>query len=279
MASCLQNVYALGSGSHRLYDCADVSRSALIGSARRIGLFSGHVSPPSSLPSSPPGSPSSSQSGGASKSHWGEDARDRAGDIETRWHTWRKKEELKRLAWSIFEYDCSFSTLSNRRGAITLNDISTRMPCAEALWEAPTAQAWNALLESGVFPLSAEKGSEFYPTLRDVISGKMSPEALTSWGRRLCAQAMGRILWDFKELEESVLSSPGDPNSGNGGGLGLPMLSPGLKPAKETLLRSLMVICDGVRERQMEGGRRDGEVDGDRAHMMFVLLLFFFPLI
>jgi hypothetical protein len=81
---------------------------------------------------------------------------------------------------------------------------------------------------------------------------------------------MGRILWDFKELEESVLSGGGSAGVGNGGGLGLPMLSPGLKPAKETLLRSLMVICDGVRERQMDCAWKEGEVDGDRAHMMFV---------
>ncbi|PUU78567.1 fungal-specific transcription factor domain-domain-containing protein [Tuber borchii] len=264
MASCLQSVYALGSGSHRLYDCADVSRSALIGSARRIGLFSGRVSPPSSSPGSAPGSPNP-------KTTRDEDNCNEKEAIEVRWRRWYVKEKLRRLAWSIFEYDCSFSTLSNRRGAITLNDISTRMPCAEALWQAPTAQAWGALLESGVLPPGAEKGTPFYPTLRDVISGKMSPENLTSWGRRLCAQAIGRILWDFKELEESVLSESS--SAGNDGGLGLPMLSPGLKPAKEKLLKSLMVICEGVRERQMEAGWRDGEVDGDRAHMTLALLI------
>ncbi|KAG0134894.1 hypothetical protein HOY82DRAFT_480860 [Tuber indicum] len=263
MASCLQSVYALGSGSHRLYDCADVSRSALIGSARQIGLFSGRVSPPSSSPGSTRGSPNP-------RTTRDEDSHSEE-EIEVRWRRWYVKEKLRRLAWSIFEYDCSFSTLSNRRGAINLNDISTRMPCAEALWQAPTAQAWGAILESGVLPPGAEKGTPFYPTLRDVISGKMSPENLTSWGRRLCAQAIGRILWDFKELEESVLSESS--SVGNDGGLGLPMLSPGLKPAKEKLLKSLMVICEGVRERQMDAGWKDGEVDGDRAHMALALLI------
>lgn len=251
-----------------------MSRSFLIGNARRIGLFSGTVSPPTSSPPSAPSSPGplgSSQHGKPTI----EDSlfsRDSSEKLEARWSSWRKQEELKRLAWSIFEYDCSFSTLSNRRGAITLNDISTRMPCAEALWEAPTAQAWASLLDSGAFTQSSftDKGTRFYPTLRDVISEKISPETLTSWGKRLCAQAMGRILWDFKELEESVLSVGGSSNTSGltGGGLGLPMLSPGLKPAKETLLRSLKTLCNGIRERQMEGGGREGEVDGDRVHMM-----------
>lgn len=143
------------------------------------------------------------------------------------------------------------------------------MPCAEALWEAPNAQAWASLLESGTFVLSpyADKGAPFYPTLRDVISEKIPPESLTSWGKRLCAQAMGRVLWDFKELEESVLSVGGSSSNG-GGGLGLPMLSPGLKPAKETLLKSLMSLCECIRERQLEGGVRDSEVEGDRVHTM-----------
>lgn len=269
-ALCLQSVYALGSGSHRLYDSADVSRSFLIGNARRIGLFSGTITPSSSPPSSVPNSP------GPPKSDLTEDifpSRESNEKLEARWNTWRKQEELKRLAWSIFEYDCSFSTLSNRRGAITLNDISTRMPCGEALWEAPNSQAWASLLESSMFTLSpcSDKGAPFYPTLRDVISEKIPPESLTSWGKRLCAQAMGRILWDFKELEESVLNVGGSSSNsslGSGGGLGLPMLSPGLKPAKETLLKSLMSLCECIRAREMEGGARDGEVEGDRVHMM-----------
>lgn len=274
-ALCLQSIYSLGSGSHRLYDSADVSRSFLIGNARRIGLFSGTVTPPCSSPSSAPNSPGPNS--GLRGKPTSEDIffsrSDSSEKVEVRWSAWRRQEELKRLAWSIFEYDCSFSTLSNRRGAITLNDISTRMPCAEALWEAPNAQAWASLLESGSFTLlpCADKGTPFYPTLRDVISEKISPESLTSWGKRLCAQAMGRILWDFKELEESVLSVGGSSSSGglgSGGGLGLPMLSPGLKPAKETLLKSLMNLCEGIREKQMEGGGREGEVEGDRIHMM-----------
>lgn len=265
-------MYSLGSGSHRLYDSADVSRSFLIGNARRIGLFSGTVSPPSSSPPSAPNSPGSSNSDLRGKST--EDTplqRDTNEKLEARWNAWRKQEELKRLAWSIFEYDCSFSTLSNRRGAITLNDISTRMPCAEALWEAPNAQAWASLLELRTFTQTpyADKGTLFYPTLRDVISEKVSPETLTSWGKRLCAQAMGRILWDFKELEESVLSVGGTSTGlASGGGLGLPMLSPGLKPAKETLLKSLMGLCECIQEKQMDGGPREGEVEGDKVHMM-----------
>ncbi|KAI5843830.1 fungal-specific transcription factor domain-containing protein [Morchella snyderi] len=267
-ALCLQSVYALGSGSHRLYDSADVSRSFLIGNARRIGLFSGTLSPPASSPSSAPNSP------GRPRVEDMPLSRDTNDQLEARWNTWRKQEELRRLAWSIFEYDCSFSTLSNRRGAITLNDISTRMPCSEALWEAPNAQAWAALLEPKHTTQSpcVERGTLLFPTLRDVVSEKVSPDTLTSWGKRLCAQALGRILWDFKEIEESVLSVGGTSTT-NGGGLGLPMFGPGLKPAKDILLKSLMTLCGSIQKKQMDGGMRDGEVDGDRVHMILACLI------
>jgi len=259
---CLQNLYAMGSGSTSLYDAADVSRSVIIGNARRIGLFSGTINstPTSSSPSSTPGSPALRSSNGrftpntehnqaqAEHSH----AQDRlnASSLEARWREWREKEGMKRLAWGIFEYDSSFSTLSNRRGAITISDIAIGIPCSELLWEAPTATAWEALLahEPDVRKLL------FYRTLKGILSGEFDANILTSWGKRLCAQAMGRIMWDFKELEESVLSVS-------------PIGSAYFKPQKEILLQCMMRVCESSTPRA-------GEAEGDRYHWMLVSLLF-----
>lgn len=240
-ALCLQNLYAMGSGSHSLYDAADVSRSILIGNARRIGLFSGNPTPAQSSPPSPrPAaghmSPPDSDPG-----------------LEHRWQYWKQQEGFKRLAWGIFEYDSSFSTLSNRRGAITLSDICTRMPCSEALWEAPTAAAWRALFVSNPTPsLNPDleiRGFPFYPTLKDIMSGRQDARTITSWGKRICAQAMGRIMWDVKELEESVLAVAPAPG--------------GFAPQKDKLLRSLALVRDSARTKA-------GDVDGDAMHLTYV---------
>ncbi|KAL7269183.1 hypothetical protein RUND412_008163 [Rhizina undulata] len=275
-ALCLQNVYALGSGSHRLYDYADVSRSFLIGNARRTGLFCGTSSPPPSSSPSAPGSPTISNTNQRYCPFTCEELFFQASpeEVEAQWAQWRKKEEFKRLAWAIFEYDCSFSTLSNRRGAITLNDISTRMPCSEALWEAPNAQAWKSIVASEYSSMSIPskalvlKGLPFYPTLKDLIAGKVQAETLNSWGKRLCAGAIGRILWDFKELEESVLSVGGTDPIGDENGLGLPMLSPGFKPAKEKLLKTLMGITECIKEQHWE--KKSGR-DSELGHVHLML--------
>lgn len=248
---CLQNLYAMGSGSTSLYDAADVSRSVIIGNARRIGLFSGTINstPTSSSPSSTPGSPTIRPSNGRfTPNNERTQAQDRlnASSLEARWREWREKEGMKRLAWGIFEYDSSFSTLSNRRGAITISDITIGIPCSELLWEAPTATAWEALLahEPDVRKLL------FYRTLKGIISGEFDAKILTSWGKRLCAQAMGRIMWDFKELEESVLSVS-------------PIGAAYFKPHKEILLQCMMRVCESSTPRA-------GEAEGDRYHWMFV---------
>ena len=60
-------------------------------------------------------------------------------------------------------------------------------------------------------------------------------------------------MWDFKELEESVLSVSATANTS-------------FKPAKETLLSALMRVCDG-------STHRPGEVDNDQYHWVLVRLI------
>ncbi|KAK9248538.1 fungal-specific transcription factor domain-containing protein [Lipomyces tetrasporus] len=211
MAFLLQNIHALGSGDKRLYEEADASRSYLVSNARSMGLFS---PPPKETVFSVRGDESDEE-------------------LEKLWHAWRDEEMGKRLAWSVFEYDSSISTLSSRRGCMALNDLCNDMPCDERLWEAPTAREWAAY----AFPAGQKnlaRGLPFYPTLRDLIAGAISPDVVPNWGKRLCAQAMGRILWDFRELEDSALSRI------------LPVPPTDYSQSKETLLRALMYLHDSM---------------------------------
>ncbi|KAK9390552.1 fungal-specific transcription factor domain-containing protein [Lipomyces mesembrius] len=211
MAFLLQNIHALGSGDKRLYEEADASRSYLVSNARSMGLFS---PPPKETVFSVRGDESDE-------------------DLERLWHAWRDEEMGKRLAWSVFEYDSSISTLSSRRGCMALNDLCNDMPCDERLWEAPTAREWAAY---AFLPAqnTLARGLPFYPTLRDLIAGAISPDVVPNWGKRLCAQAIGRILWDFRELEDSALSRI------------LPVPPTDYSQSKETLLRALIYLRDSM---------------------------------
>ncbi|RPB25211.1 hypothetical protein L211DRAFT_783418 [Terfezia boudieri ATCC MYA-4762] len=245
-AFCLQHAYALGSGHQALYDAADSTRSFLVANARRCGLFSDTTSPctrPPSVPSSPRGNTidieeSPYRRGSLATLCSGEQ------QLNARWLAWVEQEKRKRVVWAIFSYDSSFSTLSNRRGDISLNDIKSRLPCEEKMWEAPTAEAWAAMLPTPTAHNAslAYRGMPFFPTLHDVIARKLDPKEIPSWGKELCAWALGRMLWDFKEMEQTAQGCGVNGVSG----LGLPVLTEGLKQTKETALAALTALGEAA---------------------------------
>ena len=145
------------------------------------------------------------------------------------WRRWRHEERCIRLAWSVFEYDCSLCTLTNRRGAVDLHELPTRLPCPEAIWDAPSAQAWNALIPSQGF------GAQGHPlplVLRGLVSQSLLPSDLPAWSKRLCAQIIGRLLWDLKRIELASISEY----------LGLPSLKMLHQPTYTVLLDRLITI-------------------------------------
>ena len=122
----------------------------------------------------------------------------RATDIYGEWISWAERERENRIAWASFEYDCSLCTLTNRRGAVDLSELPPRLPCSETLWEASSAHAWAALRSRA--PMKAQ-GAQLSTVIRAATSGKPLDEHVSTWGRRLCGQIIGRLLWDLKQLE------------------------------------------------------------------------------
>lgn len=122
-----------------------------------------------------------------------------ASEINADWLRWRDQEQEKRVTWASFEYDCSLSTLTGCRGAVDLAELPRTLPCIEDLWRAPSAQEWRSMALT--LPSSAF-GIPVAPILESVMSGADVPSSgLSSWGKRLCCQVIGRLLWDLKQLE------------------------------------------------------------------------------
>ncbi|KAE8550032.1 hypothetical protein EYB25_008563 [Talaromyces marneffei] len=121
-------------------------------------------------------------------------------DVHAEWIQWIDREREKRVTWASFEYDCSRAALTGRRGAVDLGEFPLRFPCAEALWEAPSAQAWRSL------SLHSYSGISVATALERVMAGRLLPNGLSSWGKRLCSQIIGRLLSDIKQLEVAYLS-------------------------------------------------------------------------
>ena len=185
-ACCLHQIYSLGSGNRSLYQSADRSRGALIGGLRGASILCARL-----------------QIEDDGSDH-NQANRERSTSEQKEWLAWRDQEQAKRLAWSAFEYDCSLCTLTNRRGAVGMGELPDHLPCTEPLWEAPSAGAWRALLnQSSVYA----RGFPSATLMRRLMSGYPPPADMPPWGKRLCAQVIGCVLWDLKQMEVSWMSS------------------------------------------------------------------------
>ncbi|KIW16077.1 hypothetical protein PV08_06128 [Exophiala spinifera] len=213
IACCLHQIYSLGSGNRRLYQNADCNRGTLVGCLRGMGILKSRVSTEVE----------------------NEDTRDvlTVDNATIEWLRWKDQEEEKRIAWSVFEYDCSLCTLTSRRGAIDLPELPSHLPCAEPLWDAPSAQAWSALYSRLSF---TARGAPTSRILRNLLAGKALPTDLPAWSKRLCGQYIGRLLWDLKQLDIMATNEY----------LKLPSMSAAQQHTKSTLLHGLNTICESM---------------------------------
>lgn len=153
--------------------------------------------------------------------------------LEQAWNRWRDVEIERRVAWSVFEFDCTLSTLTSKRGAFSISELPTKVPCAESLWDAPSANAWASVVS---FSASPPDGIPFYPLLRSIIARKTVSDSVPAWARRLCVLVICRLLWDLRELEDA--SSPDV--------VGLSSLADSHKATRENLLASLTALSDSL---------------------------------
>lgn len=215
-ASCLHQIYALGSGNRRLYELADASRGLLVTGLRELGVLS---------------------SDREQNDHQKEDLQGLKQmdlhDLENSWSRWRDSELERRVAWSVFEFDCTLSTLTSKRGAFSISELPTKLPCAESLWEAPSAKAWASMVS---FSASSPTGIPFYPLLRNITSRKTALDSVPAWAKRISALVLSRLLWDLREMEDA--SAPDV--------LGLQSLAESHKATRKTLLASLVTISDAL---------------------------------
>ncbi|KAL1905108.1 hypothetical protein Sste5344_009158 [Sporothrix stenoceras] len=295
-ALCVHQIYSLGSGNRQLYQNADRTRGILVGGLRGMGCLTTRLSLEDKLEQEQNSSARDSATNSTTATHPSTPTlpADPATQHE-QWMAWVRREREKRTAWSSFEYDCSLCTLTGRRGAVDLSELPSRLPCAETLWDAPSATAWAALRTrlhpdaqgapvslvlkaalsqeeddadedmvdededenahdndhnespdeeddsddsiggSGTYvetdrdtPRVLMRTSSKTKTARKTSSSKASPQ-VSFWGKRLCAQVIGRLLWDLKQLE--TLSSSEY--------FGMPSLSTAHAANKVRLLRAL----------------------------------------
>lgn len=93
------------------------------------------------------------------------------------WHRWAERELSYRAAYFAFIMDAQHSSIFGHTAALSLTDIHLPLPCSDALWEAPTAAAWNR--ERSRTPPSPL----FLPALRALLSRQAVPPTYSPFAR------------------------------------------------------------------------------------------------
>ncbi|KAL5088214.1 hypothetical protein Trisim1_006887 [Trichoderma cf. simile WF8] len=169
-AVCLHQAYLLGSGDENIHGQVNGVRSFLIDSLKSLKLL---------------GSGMSGRDGPAQERV----APTRSEHAE--WTAWVAHELEIRTTWAVFEFDCSYSLLTNSPCAIDLRDLPLRFPCSDELYDAPDAQSWADLRFQSPY---CAQGPLVSTVVAATAAKKVLSDHISPWSKRLCTQVLERIL-------------------------------------------------------------------------------------
>lgn len=82
------------------------------------------------------------------------------------WLNWSRNEQLKRLRWTVYMFDCQTSSLTNTGPNMSLSEVfGWDCPCDDEYWVASTARQCKLLLGSAVVPPSKSFAAALGPFL------------------------------------------------------------------------------------------------------------------
>ncbi|EXJ69821.1 uncharacterized protein A1O5_06893 [Cladophialophora psammophila CBS 110553] len=172
----LQHLHAMGSGSRRLFETTDASRSRLISIARQMNCARPHTSPT--------------------------DADSSNRDTFQNWLEWVSQEQVKRLSWFLFEFDCLYSAFSKQNPCTKLEELPPEFPCEQLYWDAPTAFSWAACPFQ-----TTPRGPPTMQTISNFVE-KASPSIISQLdniGKRLLIRCLAQQLYACQEQMDSSL--------------------------------------------------------------------------
>jgi hypothetical protein len=257
IANCLHQIYSLGSGNRRLYQNADCSRGILIGCLRGMGLLQPRVS--TEIEREDLKNTISNDNVGIEWLRW----KDHEQEKRIAWSSFEYDCSLctltaKRGAVDLPELPhllpCAEPLWDAPSPQVRLRLLKPRIAHPRIrtrgtfFWPLCTAsspllllpiqaltvsQAWAALYMR-LTPTA--RGASTAKMLRNLLAGKGVPEDLPAWSKRLCAQSIGRLLWDIKQLDIMATSEY----------LRLPSLAAAQRQTKSTLLQGLNTLTESM---------------------------------
>ncbi|KIV82831.1 hypothetical protein PV11_04904 [Exophiala sideris] len=174
-AQLLQSIHGFSSGSKRLYELSESSRSTLINNARNMGIFE-HRTRSCSV----------------------------QGTLQQQWAAWIYEERMRRVAWALYLHDASSTYTRNAKPYISLMDIRAMdLPCSTEHWESDTPQAWAAMHP---WSRSIPPNVKYNEALESILQKQRRSEVaiFDDYQKHILLATTMRLLWETMELEFSA---------------------------------------------------------------------------
>lgn len=125
-------------------------------------------------------------------------------DLHAQWIKWKLSEERKRCLFAIFILSSLLTTSYNQTPTIMNSEILLDLPCAEELYNAPTAESWQALggmaaVEAGAIPFATALSTLLSAHQRQ--PGTPSPEddiKPSTFGCLVLINALNNYIWETR---------------------------------------------------------------------------------
>ena len=164
-------------------------------------------------------------------------------DLDSKWHSWIRKEAAIRLAYSAWLVDCMRSYHFQQRTAMKFAEGSIPLPCHEKLWTAPTSAEWSAICADQDVSKSQEPA--LTEAMEELYIGKFIPTHRGEFARILMIHALFRRSWDIEAYFEQPVSQ-WEPNARRERSTGIFSGPPVWLPSVPTYIRWQNSSCDAL---------------------------------
>ncbi|WWC96211.1 hypothetical protein V866_003078 [Kwoniella sp. B9012] len=181
LAFLLQTALGIACGSREMYYHAEIFRCSIVTTCRRLHLLRGIGSAMNDLY-----------------------AREEFPTDDQRYKAYMEDETKRRLGWGVYYLDSQMVALLHIPAVFAVNEAGIHLPCEDALWEAPDAASWAALIANGEATDPSTTRPKFLKVLAKSLAGEDIGLKMDDLGCAIISLTVWRMLLDQQMLQKAL---------------------------------------------------------------------------
>ncbi|WWC62694.1 uncharacterized protein I303_105291 [Kwoniella dejecticola CBS 10117] len=181
LAFLLQTALGIACGSREMYYHAEIFRCSIVTTCRRLHLLRGIGSAMNDL-----------------------HAREDFPTDDQRYKAYMEDETKRRLGWGVYYLDSQMVALLHIPAVFAVNEAGIHLPCDDALWEAPDAASWAALIANKEAADPYTTRPKFLKVLAKSLAGEDIGTKMDDLGCAIISLTVWRMLLDQQMLQKAL---------------------------------------------------------------------------